>query len=121
MKNEDVQSNLKEVANKFVNVKQYGAEHLLSDVIELMAPIGGITGFEVKSHKNLTLRNHTAHYHLPIKYEGHSNKLSKIGKKAYDFVDLLGEYLIKIGVSKKNLEYHLGKTCASKHHGNFEW
>ncbi len=116
MKDTAVQTRINKLARKFQAVKKFNAEKLLDNIVDAMAPIGGITGFNVASNQTMTIHNHTALYNLPIRYEEHSNKLSSFGKRSYAFLEKFEDYLINEGTSPRNIEYHMGKKYATKHH-----
>lgn len=116
MKDAKVQKSLDKLARKFQAVKKYKPAKLLDDIVSTMDPIGGITGFHVRSYGTITLDNHTAKYNLPIRYEEHSDNLSSFGKRAYSFLEAMRDELSEQGVSPRKMEYHLGKAYASKDH-----
>ncbi len=116
MKNITVQKKLKKAVTRFQANKKFKPGMFLDEVVETMASIGGITGFRVASHQSLVLRNHTAHYSLPVRFEEYSGRLSSAGKRQYAFLEGLVGHLREEGVSPREMEYHLGKDYASKHH-----
>ena len=120
MKNEETQQKLKKAARRFLAVKKVKPKQFLNTVVEALDPLGGITGFRVACHQTLTLHNHTASYNVPIPYEEHTGSLSAQGKRAYEFLDHLREHLTVQGVSPRDMEFHLGKYFASKHHTTYQ-
>ncbi|MDP7116238.1 MAG: hypothetical protein QF632_00730 [Candidatus Woesearchaeota archaeon] len=116
MKNLQVQRKLDKLSRRFQNVKKFKPDVFLNSVIDAMEEVGGMSGLRVAANQPLTLRNHTAHYNLPIRYEEHSARLSAQGKRNYAFLEGLMGYLEGQEVSPQDIEYHLGKGYSSKHH-----
>ena len=116
MKNAQVQDRLNQSSRRFENVRKFKPGAFLNEVVGAMNDVGGITGFRVASGQTMTIHNHAASYTLPVRYEEHSAKQSALGKKAYLFLEGFMDYLQGQGVSKRAMEYHLGRDYSSKHH-----
>ena len=117
MKEQGLESRLKKLALRFGTVKKYKPVTLLDDILETVAPVGGLTGLKVHSYGTLTLCTGVGNYKLPIQYEEYRDGgLSSFGKRAYEFLEALSDYLVDTGISKRDIEFHLGKSYSSKHH-----
>ncbi len=116
MKDANVVKGLKKAAQKFQAVKKFKPAQLLEQIVNVMEPIGGMTGLNVASNQTLTLVNHTDSYCLPIVFEEHGGGMSSFAKRAYAFFETLMDYLLAQGVSPSDIQYHLGADYSSKHH-----
>lgn len=114
MKDNEVVKNLRKIGERLKR-KRADISELVSDTIESMSPIGGITGIKVQSNSSITLHNHTNSYLIPINMEP-SDEVSAIGSQAYCFFETLVRELCSYGVPKRNIEFHLGRDYSSKHH-----
>jgi len=113
----EVQKNLNKMTKKFQNNKKMKEDALLEYIVSAMDEVGGITGLYVASNQTLKLKNEKEIYNVPIKYEQHSKNLSAFGKRSYKFFEKLTDYLVTVAeVSKKNIQYHLGRDYSGKHH-----
>lgn len=115
MKKQTIQELLNKAAQQFCTVKRVKATRLLEEVVYIMDPIGGITGLLAKQNCTITLHNHNDSYKLPIRMPEHTSNLSRQDKKNYEFLELMNKYLLDHGVSKRDIEYHMGKRYSSKH------
>ena len=115
MKNHAVQERLKQAAERFAGKgkKELPAQKLLVEIVEAMETVGGISGIAMTPQKTI-IKNHNDWYCLPMRAE-YRGKRSDNGRE-YKFFELMAAYCMSIGISKKGIEYHLGKQCASKHH-----
>ena len=119
MKSNEVQRQLDKAAAEFCTAKKYTEGSLLEHVVQAMAPIGGIGGFNVRANARMTIQNHSDRYTLRITFPEYGEGMSFLDRKCIEFVRIFKAYLISQGVSKTSMEYHLGKGCSSKHHDIF--
>ncbi|MFT4312264.1 MAG: hypothetical protein ACMXYF_03470 [Candidatus Woesearchaeota archaeon] len=118
MKNKRIVQNLTKIGNTLANKKllrKQTVDSLVDRALSTMQEIGGITGISTSSYQPIRIHNHTNSYTIPIQMQPF-NEASSLGKKAYEFFETLTQRAVEYGASKRNIEFHLGKEYASKHH-----
>ena len=115
MKNESIQYNLKQIARAITNGRMRNFRISIDEIIQTMDCIGGLTGISARQGNLITLVNHTDSYNLPIRMPEYG-KNDAYAKRVFPFFEQLAHAAYEQGVPKSQIQFHLGRDYASKHH-----